>query len=264
MPPPTTATRSGRRGARPALGPPVGTRRSPSRASRPRLTRGASRRLLRGAHVAREAHLRDRDPRARAARAAEASGHLAERRAAGPGDEPRLGPGGHHGAAGEDVAALGLHALADRRVDEAGAAHGQRRAPWQGGQAEIAGGVVARGLREEPGDGPLHRLAGRRREGRAERGPELAEAAAAEDVVGHVEPAELPVLVDVAADVGELHRHAQVGGVLQRRLVRDPEDVAHHQADGAGDAEAVREQVVERRVAMPVGIHPHAGEELGG
>ncbi len=79
---------------------------------------------------------------------------------------------------------------------------------------------------------------------------------------GQVAPAEGPVLGDVPADVGELHGPAEVGRRLERTVVPETEDVAHHEPHHPGRPVAVAQQVFVRSEPVTFGVHRHPREQL--
>ena len=153
-------------------------------------------------------------------------------------------------------------AVADCRVDGARGADRQCRAPRQGNEALLGAGIVARGKCEHLGHhgtqpvtrGARQRFAGPR--------AQVAEPGTREPGDRQVDPAEVPVFQHVAADVGELHGHAQLRRRLQCGIVAQREDVRHHQADRAGDAVAVAQQLGQVLVRGLLQVHAHAGEHL--
>ena len=73
----------------------------------------------------------------------------------------------------------------------------------------------------------------------------------AEPAPREVEPAHARVLADVARDVRQLHRDAEVAGSRDRPGVARTHDERHHRADAAGDAGGVVVELRERLVLAP-------------
>ena len=80
-----------------------------------------------------------------------------------------------------------------------------------------------------------------------------------------IEPAGARVLADVARDVGELHRDAEIAGARhQRRRVAHAHQQRHHRADRAGDARGIVVQLRKRLVAAAFRIPGEAFEQRFG
>ena len=103
---------------------------------------------------------------------------------------------------------------------------------------------------------PRRARPGRARGGAARRaGPRAAPRGAAQQLVGQVDVPPLPVLHHVAADVGELHGHAEVSGMAQGPRVAHAHHVAHHEPDRARHAVAVEHQLVHGLEAAELHVH---------
>ena len=86
--------------------------------------------------------------------------------------------------------------------------------------------------------------------------------AAAQILERQVDAAAREIVLDVAQDVGQLQRDAEVQRVVARPVAPAAEDPDADQADRRGDAPAVLEQVVERLVPRRVEIHRHAVDDV--
>ena len=60
-----------------------------------------------------------------------------------------------------------------------------------------------------------------------------------------IEPAGARVLADVAGDVGELHRNAEIARARHHLRRTRAHQQRHHGADGAGDARGIGGQIAE-------------------
>ncbi len=105
-------------------------------------------------------------------------------------------------------------------------------------------------LAQQPRDHLLHR---RTRDGRRQEGVGI-DAGLAQPGERQIQPAGARVFADVARNIGELHRDAEIAGARQRHGVAHAHHQRHHHADGAGDAHRIGLQIVEGLVAPPFGV----------
>ncbi len=88
------------------------------------------------------------------------------------------------------------------------------------------------------------------------------DAEARQFVLRQVDASAPRIFADIADDVGELERQAEVMGVLERLAVAVAEDFRREQADHAGDPVAIQVQRLEIRVTDLVEVHLHAVDDL--
>ena len=173
-----------------------------------------------------------------------------------PGRDGVLLPGGDDGAAGVDVIVHFLDSAEDVAVDLGGDFN--REAPfrleqWDAGKGAfiVAAGTVD--LKAHQG------VEG----GAAAAGEQVgfAVAEAGEFVGGQIDAAAVGVFAEVAEDIGELHGDAELFGVGEG-VAAEADDVAHHQADDAGDAVAEQAEFGEVGVAGAFEVHAHTLDEF--
>jgi len=83
-------------------------------------------------------------------------------------------------------------------------------------------------------------------------------------LLGQVTAPDPGILDDIAGDIGQLHRQAQVAGAVQHRWVAYPHHPRHHQPDHTGHVIAVAEHVRQGRVAVPGYILGEALQQIEG
>ncbi len=172
---------------------------------------------------------------------------------------PRLA---HESASAEHVEALPRERIPNPRVHPSRHIHGEGRAKIEGDQPSYPGAIQPLRVGEHPTHHPRYARRRARGEGAAIRIEN--DAMRRQPIGGQVHPAAAPVLLDIAADVRQLHRPSQMCSVDARLVLTQPEDMAHHQPHHAGDAVAVEQQRVEIRVHGPDDVHLHPREELVG
>ena len=84
-----------------------------------------------------------------------------------------------------------------------------------------------------------------------------------EIVERHVHAAARQIVLDVADDVGELQRDAEIQRVVARLRIAAAEDPDTDQADRRRDAVAILQQIVECLIPRRVEIHRHAVDHVG-
>src|SRR5439155_21098707 len=83
-------------------------------------------------------------------------------------------------------------------------------------------------------------------------------AGGAEILERQIDATSTQIVLDVAHDVGELERDAEIQRVIAGGIARAAEDLDANQTDRGGYAPAILEQIRERLVSVPVEIHRHA------
>ena len=73
-------------------------------------------------------------------------------------------------------------------------------------------------------------------------------------ITRQVKPSGTGVLAHIAADIGQLHGHAQISSAGQRRMVFYPHENRHHDADGACDTGAVVADFCKLMVIPSLGV----------
>ena len=73
-------------------------------------------------------------------------------------------------------------------------------------------------------------------------------------IARQVQPPGAGVFAHIAADIGQLHSHAQISGACQRRMVFHTHENRHHDADRACHTRAVVTDFCQRVVIPSVGV----------
>ena len=113
------------------------------------------------------------------------------------------------------------------------------------------------GLAQQPCDHAFHRRA---RDGRREEGVGI-DAGLAHPGERQIETAGARIFADVARDIGELHRNAEIAGARQRQPVTHAHHQRHHHADRARDAHCIGLQFLKTLVAAAFRIPGEAFEQ---